>query len=197
MEELERQHRGEIPRDQMPKPAGAEAPPSSSINGGIISQSLASKSAAAAHVAVAMKPASSSTTTTMVSSATHNATDEPQSPNTLLKQTLKIGAKVPCSTSASTSTVLSPPSDSQNKPLVSSSSSSSLGGFGHKLSSVVEASSSGHSAPAAGVSASGRGGAGSGGFSQVRFHFRPRYFLHREIEKPQAQPSIHGLELTA
>ena len=69
VEEIERQHRGEIPRDQMPKPAGAEAP-CTSINGAIISQSIStSLSSKTANV-----PAKSQPTTA--------SSDEPQSPNT-------------------------------------------------------------------------------------------------------------------
>ena len=120
VEEIERQHRGEIPRDQMPKPAGAEAP-CTSINGAIISQSIStSLSSKTANV-----PAKSQPTTA--------SSDEPQSPNTLLKQTLKIGSKVPSSSSSICS-------DSDNKsatyPLAS------LADFGQKLSSVVESQGS-------------------------------------------------------
>ena len=136
VEEIERQHRGEIPRDQMPKPAGAEAP-CTSINGAIISQSISTSSSKTANVPA--KPQS------IIAPS-----DEPQSPNTLLKQTLKIGSKVP-----STSSIICSDSD---KPTYSTPLAS-LADFGHKLSSAVEShggavlSSSAHSTiPSAGIS---------------------------------------------
>ncbi len=126
MEEIERQHRGEIPRDQMPQPAGAEAP-SATINGAIISQSLSKPLPGGSSGGVSLK-----------------SDDEPHSPNTLLKQTLKIGGssatKVPSLSASSvpvTSTTSSSHPPGENKPPFS------LADFGARLTSVLESSSSG------------------------------------------------------
>ena len=118
VEEIERQHRGEIPRDQMPKPAGAEAP-CTSINGAIISQSISTSSSSK----TANAPAKPQNITA--------SSDEPQSPNTLLKQTLKIGSKAVPSSSSSVC------SGSETKPTYPASLAS-LADFGQKLSSAVE-----------------------------------------------------------
>ena len=71
VEELERRHRGEIPRDQMPKPVGEEAPP-----GGMNGVAL-----------VNMPPKDLASHMNRVSNI-HK--DEPDSPNTALKGSLNI-----------------------------------------------------------------------------------------------------------